>query len=72
MKIQKQEYTIEFKEQAVKQVNMGKSIGLVAKKLGLVAQTLRNWVKLAAAGKLTVRAPQGCHTGTNASIPVTC
>ena len=53
-KIPKQEYTIEFKEQAVKQVKMGKSIGFVAKELGLVEQTLRNWVKLAAAGKLTV------------------
>ncbi len=52
-KIPKQEYTIEFKEQAVKQVEMGKSIGLVAKELGLVEQTLRNWVKMAAAGKLT-------------------
>jgi transposase len=51
-KIPKQEYTIEFKEQAVKQVKMGKSIGLVAKELGLVEQTLRNWVKLAATGKL--------------------
>ena len=51
-KIPKQEYTIEFKEQAVTQVEMGKSIGLVAKELGLVEQTLRNWVKLAAAGKL--------------------
>jgi transposase len=51
-KIPKQEYTIEFKEQAVKQVKMGKSIGLVAKELGLVEQTLRNWVKLAEAGKL--------------------
>jgi transposase len=45
MKIPKQEYTIEFKEQAVNQVKMGKSIGLVAKELGLVEQTLRNWVK---------------------------
>ena len=53
-KIPKQEYTAEFKEQAVKQVEMGKSIGLVAKELGLVEQTLRNWVKLAAVGKLTV------------------
>jgi transposase len=52
-KIPKQEYTAEFKEQAVKQVKMGKSIGLVAKELGLVEQTLRNWVKLAAAGKLS-------------------
>ena len=51
-KIPKQEYTTEFKEQAVKHAKMGKSIGLVAKELGLVEQTLRNWVKLAAAGKL--------------------
>jgi len=51
-KIPKQEYTVEFKEQAVKQVKMGKSIGLVAKELGLVEQTLCNWVKLAATGKL--------------------
>ena len=53
-KIPKQEYTTEFKEQAVKQVEMGKSIGLVAKELGLVEQTLRNWVKMAASGKLTL------------------
>jgi len=45
-KIPKQKYTIEFKEQAVKQVEMGKSIGLVAKKLGLVEQTLRKLGKI--------------------------
>jgi transposase len=49
-KIPKQEYTTEFKERAVKE---GKSIGLSAKELGLVEQTLRNLVKLSAAGKLT-------------------
>ena len=52
-KIPKQEYTTEFKERAVKHVKEGKSIGLAAKELGLVEQTLRNWVKLSAAGKLT-------------------
>jgi transposase len=31
----------------------GKSIGLSAKELGLVEQTLRNWVKLSAVSKLT-------------------
>ena len=62
MKIQKQEYTIEFKEQAVKQVKLGKSIGLVAKELWLVEQTLRNWVKMAAAGKLN-------GTGTKVVTP---
>lgn len=45
-KIPKQEYTAEFKEQAViKQVKIGKSIDWVAKELGLVEQTLRNWIR---------------------------
>ena len=52
MKILKQEYTAEFKELAVKRVKEGQSIGAVARELGLVEQTLRNWVKAAAAGKL--------------------
>ena len=51
-KIPKQEYTAEFKELAVKRVKGGQSIGSVAKDLGLVEQTLRNWVKAADAGKL--------------------
>jgi transposase len=50
-KIPKQEYTSEFKEQAVKHAQ---SMGIVvaAKELGLVEQTLRNWVKAAQSGKL--------------------
>jgi transposase len=52
MKIPKQEYTAEFKELSVKRVKTGQSIGTVAKDLGLIEQTLRNWVKAAAAGKL--------------------
>jgi transposase len=52
-KIPKQEYTAEFKEQSVKHVKAGKSIGAVAKELGLIDQTLRNWVKAAEVGKLT-------------------
>jgi transposase len=51
-KIPKQEYTPEFKELAVKRVNSGQGIPAVAKDLGLVEQTLRNWVKAAKAGKL--------------------
>jgi transposase len=50
-KIPKQEYTAEFRELAVKRVNSGHGIGAVARELGLIEQTLRNWVK-AAAGKL--------------------
>ena len=52
-KIPNQEYTTEFREVAVKRVKDGLSIGAVAKELGMVEQTLRNWVKAAAAGKLT-------------------
>ena len=51
-KIPKQEYTIEFKELAVKRVQAGQSAGAIAKELGLVEQTLRNWVKAAKVGKL--------------------
>ena len=51
-KIPKQEYTPEFKELAVKRVTGGQGIAAVAKDLGLVEQTLRNWVKAAKAGKL--------------------
>jgi transposase len=51
-KIPKQEFTAEFKELAVKRVQAGESVGGVARDLGLVEQTLRNWVKAAKAGKL--------------------
>jgi transposase len=51
-KIPKPEYTAEFKELAVKRVKDGQGIRAVAKDLGLVEQTLRNWVKAAKAGKL--------------------
>ena len=51
-KMPKAEFTPEFRELAVKRVKSGMTIGAVAKELGLVEQTLRNWVKVAAAGKL--------------------
>jgi transposase len=51
-KIPKQEYTAEFKELAVKRVKSGQTVGTVAKELGLIEQTLRNWVKAFDAGKL--------------------
>lgn len=50
-KIPKQEYTAEFKEQAVKHARAA-GIVVAARELGLVEQTLRNWVKAAEAGKL--------------------
>ena len=51
-KIPKQEYTPEFRELAVKRVKSGQTAGAVAKELGLIEQTLRNWVKAFDAGKL--------------------
>lgn len=51
-KIPKQEYTDEYRELAVKRVKAGQAIGAVAKELGLVEQTLRNWVKAFDGGKL--------------------
>ena len=53
MKIPKQAYTTEFKELAVKRVKDGQSVGTVCRELGLSDQTLRNWVKAAAEGKLS-------------------
>ncbi len=51
-KIPKQEYTAEFRELAVKRVKAGQTVGVIAKELGLIEQTLRNWVKAFDAGKL--------------------
>jgi integrase len=52
IKIPNQEYTTEFRELAVKRYKEAGSISGVAKELGLVEQTLRNWVKAAEAEKL--------------------
>ena len=50
MKIAKPAVTPEFRDLAVKRAKAGESVGGVAKELGLVEQTLRNWVKAAAKG----------------------
>lgn len=61
-KIPKKNYTIEFKQEAVRQVEAeGKSPAQVARDLGIAEQTLANWRKAAKAGKL----------GTGNSKPVT-
>ena len=52
MQLPKQAYTAEFKELAVKRVKEGQSVGTVCKELGLSDQTVRNWIKAAAEGKL--------------------
>ena len=52
IKIPKQEYTPEFTDLAVKRVQGGEGIAKAARELGLVEQTLRNWVKAAKKGLL--------------------
>jgi len=52
MKLTRQVFTVEFKELAVNRVKAGQGIGGVCRELGLSDQTLRNWVKAAAAGRL--------------------
>jgi transposase len=54
MKISRSAYTAEFKELAVKRVKAGESISTTAQELGMSDQTLRNWIKAASAGKLSV------------------
>ena len=45
-------YTLEFKLEAVRLVESGQSIAEASRSLGVVEQTLANWVKLSRAGKL--------------------
>ncbi len=52
MKLTRQAFTLEFKELAVRRVKDGQSVGAVCKDLGLSDQTLRNWAKASAAGRL--------------------
>lgn len=46
-------YTYEFKLEAVRLVESGQSIAEAARSLGIVEQTLWNWIKAYKAGKLT-------------------
>jgi len=46
-------YTLEFKQEAVRLVEGGQSIASVGRTLGVVDQTLFNWVKAQREGKLT-------------------
>src|SRR3981081_3935222 len=45
-------YTLEFKQEAVRLVESGQSIAAASRTLGLVEQTLFNWVKAHREGKL--------------------
>ena len=57
-KIPKQSYTVEFKQEAVRQVEVeGKSPAQVSRDLGIAEQTLANWRKAAKTGKLAAGKP---------------
>ena len=48
----RKQYTLEFKQEAVRLVESGQSIAAAARSLGVVDQTLFNWVKADREGKL--------------------
>ncbi len=52
-KMTRARYTLEFKREAVRLVEGGQSIAAAARTLGVVEQTLFNWVKAQHEGKLT-------------------
>ena len=54
-------YTLEFKLEAVRLVESGQTMAAAARSLGVVEQTLANWVKLHRAGK-----PKRCRRGKSA------
>ena len=45
-------YTLEFKQEAVRLVQSGQSMAAVSRSLGIVEQTLFNWVKASREGRL--------------------
>ena len=52
-KTKRARYTLEFKQEAVRLVDGGQSIAAVSRTLGVVEQTLHNWVKADKEGRLT-------------------
>ena len=46
------QYTLEFKQEAVRLVESGQSIAAAARSVGVVEQTLFNWVKAKREGRL--------------------
>ncbi len=52
MKATRARYTLEFKQEAVRLVEWGQSIAAASRTLGLVEQTLFNWVKAHREGAL--------------------
>ena len=64
-KATRKQYTLEFKQEAVRLVESGQSLASTARTLGIIEQTLGNWVKAqrtgtlqGASGKASVSAEQ--------------
>ena len=51
-KLTPRRYTLEYKQEAVRLVSSGQKVAAAAKALGIVEQTLANWVKAEKAGRL--------------------
>ena len=49
-------YTLEFKQEAVRQVKAGRAASVVAKTLGMPKASLTNWVRANAKGRLGITA----------------
>jgi transposase len=49
-------YTLEFKQEAIRQVKAGRAVSVVAKTLGMPKASLSNWVRADARGQLGVSA----------------
>ena len=52
IKARRARYTLEFKQEAVRLVESGQSIASASRTLGVVEQTLFNWVKVHREGRL--------------------
>lgn len=53
VKIPRKAYTLEFKQEAVRLVESGQRVSEASRSLGVVEQTLSNWVRAHRAGKLS-------------------
>ena len=52
VRIPRKAYTLEYKQEAVRLVESGQRVSEAARSLGIVEQTLANWVKARRVGKL--------------------
>lgn len=61
-------YTLEFKQEAVRLVESGQTLAAAARSLGVVEQTLGNWIKLHRAGQLKGVVGKGAVTAEQMEI----